>query len=168
MKLTSMTEFVFNQINQKQSCSEFKESVKKYAELLNKPLSLDMFVPCDEFGNVLEDPQDIKNTFNIASGSGGFFDSKSFVSYIVKYEIAKEKLLFNGFEIQKDTYHQTKRTFYKIGSFKICLVMEFHTGRKETIYNYKESGNIIEDLVKYNLELTETAKKQFWLRYDKG
>jgi len=160
MKLTSMTDFVFSQINQKQSCSEFKESVKKYAELLKKPLELRMFVPCDELGKVLEEPQSIKETFNVSSGSGGFFDSKSFVSYIVKYEKAKESLLFNYFEIQKDTYNQTKRTFYKIGEYKICLVMEFYTGRKEIIYNYKEKGNTIEDLINQDLTLSENAIKQ--------
>lgn len=54
MKLISMTDFVI----QKRSELMFKELGKaccKYAQFLKQPLKLEMFVPCDEDGNVLEE-----------------------------------------------------------------------------------------------------------------
>jgi hypothetical protein len=49
-----------------------------------------MFVPCDEDGNVLEEPL----AYNFKS-------VELFTNYNIKYQKAKEKVLFEGFEVQK-------------------------------------------------------------------
>jgi hypothetical protein len=61
MKLISMTDFVLEQ----KSNLDFNPSNKwkdclNYANFLNQPLKLEMIVPCDEDGNVLEEPIDEK------------------------------------------------------------------------------------------------------------
>ncbi|WP_445720432.1 hypothetical protein [Flavobacterium sp.] len=96
MKLISMTDFVldkyknapledYDQVNE-----TFINSVIKYAEFLKQPLKLEMFVPCDEDGNILEEPdQEFELTF---------WDYSTKMS---KYEQAKEKVLF---EINKRYY----------------------------------------------------------------
>ena len=36
-------------------CVDFTSEICAYANFLNQPLKLEMFVPCDEKGNVIED-----------------------------------------------------------------------------------------------------------------
>lgn len=59
-------------------------TIRNYAELLKQPLKLEMFVPCDEDGNVLGEPQ--------SAWSDG----------IEQWEKAKEKVLFEGFKPYED------------------------------------------------------------------
>ncbi|NML70009.1 hypothetical protein HHL23_09370 [Chryseobacterium sp. RP-3-3] len=73
MKLQPMTDFVLDQLSIKQSTSEFKEVVRNYATFLKQPLTLGMFVPCDEHNIPL--PYFISN----------------------EWFKAKEKVLFEGF-----------------------------------------------------------------------
>ena len=64
MKLISMTDFVLN-INElvSKESDQFFQSwqnkkmmiIENYARFLKEPLRIEMFVPCDEDGNVLED-----------------------------------------------------------------------------------------------------------------
>jgi len=56
MKLISMTEFVLDTKQKLEIGKDFVEVVCNYASFLIQPLTLGMFVPCDEDGNVLEDP----------------------------------------------------------------------------------------------------------------
>lgn len=156
MKLISMTDFVFNQINQKQSVSEFKESVKKYAELLKQTLNLGMFIPCDLEGNILEEPEEYNLNDSFYKMQKGFNDE-------VKHIEAKYRVLFNGLKIEKDMHHATKRTFYFIGTTRIALFLEFHSGEKELSFSLNHDNKTIEDLIKYDLHLTENAIKQLGL-----
>ncbi len=97
-----MTDFVFNQINQKQSVSEFKESVKKYAELLKQPLNLGMFIPCDLDGNPVDSY--FYNQFHT-----GHLVSDEEYKEVEKYHEAKSRVIFEGFEV--------KRTFVSDGTY---------------------------------------------------
>ncbi len=60
MKLVSMTEFVLEQdklIRRNEITPyHFTMNVTDYALFLKRPLTLDMFVPCDDKGNVLDEP----------------------------------------------------------------------------------------------------------------
>ena len=95
MKLISMTDFVLEQVQIKQSTSEFKEVIAKYAKLLKQPLELWMIVPCDENGNILEEPNSNKFTMdNVQS-----FDI--FREQLYYYQQAKERCLFDEFS-EKD------------------------------------------------------------------
>jgi hypothetical protein len=118
MLLISMSDFVLQELELKQSSSEFKESVKKYAELLKQPLKLSMFVPCDEDDNPL----------NIAED---------------QYEIAKEKVIFQGFKIE-GTYKLGKKElpYLTDGESYIFLHSDFAIRQR-----------FLEDLVGFNLKL---------------
>ncbi len=82
MKLISMTEFVL-QNAAKCSYKEYSETVIRYARFLRQPLTLGMFVPVDEEGNVI-DPESrhpaLEKALNIKLDE--------------EYKKAKEKLLF--------------------------------------------------------------------------
>ena len=89
MKLISMTDFVLEQ-NDYLTCDEaspnFVKKVVNYACFLKQPLKLEMFVPCDDNGNVLEDI--------IGHGMIHNYSEK-----VKQYEQAKDKVLFDGFDI---------------------------------------------------------------------
>jgi hypothetical protein len=57
MKLISMTDFVLEQskriMNVEITHLESHEEIVNYARFLKQPLKLEMFIPCDEYGNVL-------------------------------------------------------------------------------------------------------------------
>jgi hypothetical protein len=82
-KLTSMVDFVLEKRKiGKGTVADVLNSVFKYADVLKQPLKLGMFVPCDEDGNVLEEPtpEDILYDDNIYE----------------QYQQAKERVLFEG------------------------------------------------------------------------
>lgn len=93
--LIGMTDFV---LEQKQSTSFIErvfvtnellsiEKIRKYANFLKQPLELGMFVPCDEDGNVLEEPI-----------------CQEYALYNKKYQKSKERCLFEGFTEQEASY----------------------------------------------------------------
>lgn len=59
MKVISMTDFVLEQaeIYRFRDDCEFAYIVRKYANFLKQPLELRMFIPCDENGNYLPEPE---------------------------------------------------------------------------------------------------------------
>ena len=141
MKLISMTDFVL------QDKSMSGVNIISYANFLKQPLELEMFVPCDEEGNVLEE----KSIFNTTE-EDHIFNSDSFD----KYQQAKERCLFQGFEVQdnKDWIE-----FY--GGIRVYIPSN-DLGNMASIV-FRESDPInktIEELVKYNLKLTPIALKQ--------
>lgn len=134
MKLISMIDFVLEQLSIKQSSSEFKEAVKNYANFLKQPLHLGMFVPCDEDGNVLEEPR--TNTIQDAN-----FD----IEEVEQYQKAKERVLFEGFEYGEELE---------------CVVFK-STDKSEIIIDPAQDFEyLIEDLGFENLILSETATNQ--------
>ena len=127
-RLKSMTDFVLEQIEVKQSTSEFKESVKNYAKFLNQPLKLEMFVPCDEDGYILEEPEVDKEEIyeNI---------TQIFAQYQYELDKAKENILFEGFE--NSTIDELKIMFK---TCKLNIIEDF--------LNYKEEIQLTENAVK--------------------
>lgn len=105
--------------------SDLLAQIFLYAKFLKQPLELWMFVPFDDEGNVLEEPEE--NDLN-----GSFLKMQINYDKEVKWEIAKERCLFEGFE-----------------ESKVKDIMKF--------------ADNIEDISKFNLQLTETAIKQLGL-----
>ena len=143
MKLISMTDFVL-QIEKHKPFEPFKEAVdtyierfwliNKYANFLKQPLTLGMFVPCDEKWNVLEEP--------IEQIGGVELYSK-------RYNEAKESVLFEGFSlcdrIDKEDLNEKN----------LCIVCnDVHFS-----FSILKEKNI-EYLVIENLTLIESAIKQ--------
>jgi len=104
MKLISMTDFVLKQnkilnkyINYDKGC--LFEIIIYYANFLKQALELWMFVPCDEDGNVLEEPVHYETWLKLHESEGSTigFDEH------LKYQQAKERCLFAGFRIENYT-----------------------------------------------------------------
>lgn len=116
MKLISMTDFVENlrdemtlkaPLNFKQTKKYF-DKVFYYSDFLKQPLKLEMFVPCDEYENVLECPIDIyyKPDFGCQK-----YPQECYEEDLMKYEQAKEKVLFEDCELYNDVYVVDKNNF---------------------------------------------------------
>lgn len=139
MILQPMTDFVLEQNkNYKNStrCIRIKESelYVNYAKFLKQPLTLEMFVPCDEEGNVLQEPKP------------KYFDSPQFYeSELQIYHEAKEKVLFADVKIKhRENY----------------FILEDEDGTWLRVIN-KNTSLTVEDLLKMStISLTESALKQ--------
>jgi hypothetical protein len=107
MKLISMKDFVLQQLNDdRPHISDqfewdlfnhcFVARVENYANFLNQPLTLGMFVPCDEEGSVLSEPK---------------------LKDFEHFEYAGDKL-----EVALNKYQQAKdRVLFEINSFSATL-----------------------------------------------
>jgi len=133
MKLISMTDYVVNTLDGKVLYLHL-EKVLNYAKFLKQRLKLSMFVPCDLDSNILEEPYTLFTN-----------DSDEFDEYTIEYCKAKELILFKGFEYDKSAGGIKKGKIYdRVWISEIDLI-----------------EMTIEDLLKYDLELTPAAKKQF-------
>ena len=110
MKLLSMTDFVLEQekywnyetTGLENSIRKYKDCVlqiNNYAKFLKQPLKLGMFVHCDEDGNILEDI--------IGHGMIHNYSEK-----VKQYKQAKEKVLFEGFEIKDNVVLLNDKIFF--------------------------------------------------------
>ena len=146
--LIPMTDFVLEQLNEQNSITkpmrEVFNSLEKYATFLRQPLKLEMFVPCDEDGNVLEEPK-------IKEEEIDEHTTQIFAQYQYDLDKAKEKVLFEGFKIYD----------YKLNVF-------FYLGRRKTLsYDKKRKDFItigllpetVEDLINISsqIKLSQTA-----------
>jgi hypothetical protein len=133
MKLISMVDFV---LADKYAGSPINTN-KQYANFLKQPLELWMFVPCDEDGDVLKEPKYFKR-------DNSDFNNFHYADYCLEYQQAKERCLFEDFEMDNRfvTHKSHASFFYPISS----------------LHEKK-----IEDLVKYNIQLTPTALKKIGL-----
>ena len=149
MELISMTDFVLEQ-NEKlrkdihdnynkllipQCC----DRIFNYANFLKKPLKLGYFIPCDEEGDILEEPTNYeKRLLNMMTG---------YNDEVYTYYQAKQRVLFEGFEYDKEndwvTYNEFARFF----------VSELQNGKVEDLFK----------LIKDEITLTGTAKKEIVL-----
>ena len=138
MKLISMTDFVL-QRNLRTAIDIFRSmsSCSKYANFLKQPLTLGMFIPCDDDSNILEEP--LLNCNKKCPFKGDY-------SKCCKFELfnrAQSKVIFEGFAISE----AGGAICDKSGIFNIFWLID---------NNWKLSKGIktIEDLVSYNLDLT--------------
>ena len=159
IRLISMTDFVLEQgknapIEEYHQVNEtFVNKVVNYANFLKQLLKLEMFVPCDDGGNVL-DPSDV-----FRSCEKGFVYSK-----------AKEKVLFEGFEYVKFINDGELLPYHRLIKNNPQLSVSIHTensfyithrlnGKRHTWFGLKT----VEDLIKCKIELSKTAIKQIGL-----
>jgi len=142
MKLISMTDFVLKQKSREYSITAFSE-VLKYAKLIKQPLELWMFVPCDEEGNVLEEP----NGDNYRKDEEKLIPNFNYLKYKIDSEIyqqAKERCLFEGLYLCEDGFIRAEDSYILFSKEGMI---------KETI----------EDMIYYQTTLTQTAIKKLGL-----
>ena len=133
-KLISMVDFCLEQ--RKTHTGDFEDYcdlICRYAKFIKQPLALWMFVPCDEDGNVIPDKE---NHF-----------TRKELDY---WEQAEERCLFKGFEVDYDRIVKNNEIRIQFNDYSVYL------------NNSKTMISTIEDLVKYNLELTTTAQKEIF------
>ena len=109
------------------------DQIRNYAQLLKQPPELWMFVPCDEYGKVM------------IVGKGMIpIDSPSYMGIYTAYHTAKQRCLFEGFEIifQDNNSLIVRRNLVRIS---------FHANTKCVTFD------LISDLTKRNLPLSQTA-----------
>lgn len=160
MKLITMISFVKKKGNigmQIQSISHQQSDlarrfflIQKYADFLLKDLKKGMFVPCDEFDNILEEPL----AYNFKS-------VELFTNYNIKYQQAKELVLFKGFKVLD----------YKHGSLYSKVIVDstgfihlFWFDKISQTWEISRGLANIESLTKFGgIELTEIALKEIGL-----
>lgn len=118
--------------------------IENYAKFLKQPLQLGFFVPCDENGNVLEEPKRWNDYLQFPDS----FDGNKEWGELYNYELAIERVLFKG--------------LYWEGNYVIGNMPD------EMIYVDEEfcQDMTIEDFfntIISKIELTETAIKQIGL-----
>ena len=157
--LISMVDFVL-----KQDITDIKQrdSIVKYANFLRQPLKLEMFINCDDDGNVLKEPKKTNYQVDVNTKCSGwkylydnndkligYYDDRKWKEDFVKYKQSKEKVLFEGIEFRRN------------GG------VNFLTIKEDTFaffdFNVKFKNLTIEYLIQYDLQLTENAVKQIGL-----
>ena len=125
----------------------------KYAKFLKKPLKLDMFVACDNEGNILEEPKCDCETE---------YDREGCSEKCWHYINQKNKVLFEGFEFTESqkfsTINKIKNSVHWYTKDRLYL-----TTKKEDGYHTYFQLFTIEDLIQCDVILTESAIKQLGL-----
>lgn len=120
MKLITMTDFVLEETKNNVTLAESFQRCATYAKLLKQPLKLEMFVPCDEDGNLLQEPEEFKEWMN----SDHYFNASESVTHQCRmYKKALEKVLFKGIDLSTAKYHceRNERTIEYFTSFEVEL-----------------------------------------------
>ena len=109
------------------------QKIYQYSLFLKQPLKLEMFIPCDEDGNILITPTEFNPIY-----------------WSEQYKKAKENVLFEGFEVKNHSNFKKS-----IGTkSNIFHVFWYQDGR----WVLSKGIKIIEDLARFNLELTKNFK----------
>ena len=98
-KLISMTDYVLLNQRYKEDSDTALFQISNYAQLLKQPLKLGMFVPCDEDGNVLKEPEENDTIYDIEVERDIYeCDYNRFDSDVFLYKQAKNRVYFEGFQ----------------------------------------------------------------------
>jgi hypothetical protein len=118
MKLINMTDFVLRETNSTTTLAESFQRCVTYANFLKQPLKLEMFVPVDEEGNFMEEP--LQEHYTDCNEEQ---NAKDWLYNLEKYEQAKEKVLFEGIDLDTAKYHceRNVRTIEYFTSFNVEL-----------------------------------------------
>lgn len=157
MKLISMTEFVLNEckIRNKENAII---NIYNYAQFLIQPLTLGMFIPCNEEGNVWKFPptqEEWEWCKKDSTEAEQSFKQKEFY-----YQQSKNKVVFEGFELHNEK-NVINREFGIVIVFDaiISILTEGNNG----LGGFYKNDVTIEDLVILDLTLAENAIKQIGL-----
>lgn len=122
----------------------FTDPVFNRANFLSLNLEKWMFIPCDSDGNVLDKPTP-RNSNNTID----------YENRMMRYLDEKERVIFEGFEVVTEKFiHDTIHYYIQIGNTKIM----WNFNNKWVLYNEFKT---IEDLIPYNLTITEQAVKTY-------
>lgn len=139
-KLISMVDFTLSFLKDYETDdSRVLNQILRYAEFLKQPLTLGMFVPCDEEGNVLEKPNYKQYDFSND-------EEKLYKNDLAYFESAKEKVFFEGFEIGKE------REYPKVSNGRLGFIIDEYGFWLCPLDSFDgQRIDSIEDLAKLNL-----------------
>ena len=129
-----------------------------YDDFLKQPLNLGMFVPCDDDGNIIEHPIYKTNHSDECYCKECEEETKRCSDLQYQYQKAKEKVLFEGFEVVR--FIEKENPCYVVSNKENEVT--FHIG----LYNFSKGvnfANTVEDLIHIQPILTESAIKQIGL-----
>ena len=133
---------------------------KVHVNFLLQSLEIWMFLPAklvDNIWVVLEKPK--SDGQNIQKFKSDSFDYKAYWEKQNKeYEIAKSNVLFKGFEIEEETENIIWLSIKNFNSDRGDFTIQYSKKINSFSYSFIKY-KIIEDLIKYNLELSLTAEK---------
>ncbi len=130
--------------------------IQKYADFLLKDIKKGMFVPCDEFDNILEEP--LQEHYTDCTEEQ---NAKDWLYNLEKYNQAKERVLFKGFKVVDMENVVAYSKSIKDGSGLIHL---FWFDKITETWGLSHGVTTIETLTIFNsIELTETALKEIGL-----
>lgn len=166
MKLTPMINFVKKQGNigmEIQSIGHQQSDrarrfylIQKYADFLLKEIGIGMAVPCNEFGNILEEP--LRENYTDCTEEQ---NAKDWLYNLEKYNEAKERVLFKGFKVVDV---KNGIAYSKSISDASGLIHLFWLDNITKTWGLSQGVTTIETLTIFNsIELTETALKEIGL-----
>ena len=145
--------------------------IKNYADFLLKNITIGMLVPCDENGDVLEEPKDEKlckycpleswKSNSKGESCEGSRCDIAYENYKDEYQKAKERILFKGFKVV-EIYNGI--AYSKSISDSSGLIHLFWLDNITQTWKLSFDLTNIESLTKFSgIELTETAIKEIGL-----
>ena len=156
--LIPMTDFVNNVGNMENypSHENALSWIYNYATFLKLPLKLEMFVPCDEDGNIWQYPP-TKEEWEWAQKDSADAE-QSFKRKKHYYEKAKEKIMFEGFDVFNSATKNPDIINRNLGII-ICFnsIISVMIEGANGYGGFSNNEILIEQLSQYNLELTPAA-----------
>lgn len=104
MKLIKMTDYVsqkrdfIDKMMNDQDRLTILQCIFDYSEFLKTPLNLGMFIPCDENGNVLKQPNNYRRFTSKDFLNENPKMSEKWIKECQDYKIAESKILFKNFD----------------------------------------------------------------------
>ncbi len=154
-KLIPMTDFVIEYYSHEGYADlQTLKLMNNYATFLKKPLTLGMFVPVDEKGNILKEPKNYiswKSLSHNKKTSAGGGESTVFEEYKI-YRKAEKKCLFDSFRIAYNGYSVVRIVAEYDGSVELSF------NKNEKIF---QNFSDVESLTYFNeIYLNEVALKK--------
>jgi len=151
-RLISLSEFIDN-LDYETYAEDEMNRLCVYHQFLKQALMLGMFVPCDVNGDILKEPR--REYYDSMTGWNCPEDAYNYENKLSIYKEAETRVLFEVHDISE---HHSPHLI-KIGYDDEKYLFSYNVGSKL----FLTTANKVEDLVKYNLVLTESAKKQIGL-----
>ena len=140
----------------------FIEKVISYSKILKLPISKNMFVPCDEFNNILEEPKNYKDWIKKSLNTSYNLDSSKYE----EYKKQKKLVLFKdwGFFKNSLSYVETGvRNEVVLNDNVIYFYEDSPAIFVSSDLMYKTPINTVEDLLKTEIciKLTENINRKY-------
>ena len=152
MKLIPLSDFVLERVD-KISALDLANQVVAYTKFLKQPLTLGMFVPVDEEGNIMKDPEFYEHYKNSGFPLTGNDITQKQSDKAKEFFKAKEKVLFEGFEIGKSKVGLKINHYLQNSKIDILIAFKINSD----VWEFNRGLACIEDLCSHELELTPSA-----------